>query len=64
MDVVEGGDWVARITEVPNVDGGILVIVIGDDELGRDLGIPHHLRLLWRWWLRGVLAAEVVVHAC
>mmetsp|Transcript_3055 Transcript_3055/g.5152 ORF Transcript_3055/g.5152 Transcript_3055/m.5152 type:complete len:234 (+) Transcript_3055:3265-3966(+) len=65
MDVVVGGDGVVGVPQIPDVDDGVLHVVVGDHELSRDLGVPHHLGLLL---LHGLLTltlllAKVVVHA-
>lgn len=64
VDVVEGSHWVVRAPQIPNVDRGVLVIVVGNHELGGNLWVPHHLGFL-RWRCRSlllVLATEVIVH--
>lgn len=61
MNIIEGGNWVVRITKIPNVNGWVLVVIVGDDELRGDLWVPHHLRLPHGLSLILVLLAEVVL---
>ena len=63
MDVFEFCDWVGRVTQVPNVETWILVIVICHDKLEWYFWVPHHpdlgcliVLLLVRW-----IAEEAVV---
>lgn len=62
VNIREGGNWVVRVTKIPNVDGWVLVIVVGDDELGGDLRVPHHLGLSHGLILSLVLLPKVVVN--
>lgn len=45
VDVGVLHDWVLGISEVPDVEAWVLVIVICNHELSGDLRVPHHLDL-------------------
>ena len=42
MDVLEGGHWVVSLSQIPHIEAGVLVVIVGDDELSSKLRIPHH----------------------
>ncbi len=44
MKILKSGDWVLRVSKIPNVETWISVVVIGDYKLGGYEGVPHHLR--------------------
>ena len=57
MDVLEGRNWIVGLSQIPNVEAWILIIVITDYKLSRNLRVPHHtclfraLRLLLLIWI-------------
>lgn len=66
VNVVEGSYRVVWLPEIPDVDRRVQVIIVGDNELGGDLWVPHHLRLL-TWEVLAtqlVLGSKVVVDSC
>ena len=42
MDVLEGGDRIVGLTEIPNIEARVLVVVVSDYKLSSQLWIPHH----------------------
>lgn len=62
VNVIECGNWVTWVTKIPNIDGRVLVIIVGYDELCWHLRIPHHLCFLWSSWLLSFLSSKVVIH--
>ena len=63
VDIVESSHWVVRVSEIPNADRRILVVVTCYHKLSRNLWVPHHLSLFWLSWLVLLLiVSEVVVH--
>ncbi len=42
MDVLECSNWVICLSQVPNIEAWILIIIVGNDELGSQIWVPHH----------------------
>ena len=42
MDVLEGRDGIVGFSQIPDIEAWVLIIIIGNHELSRDLWIPHH----------------------
>jgi len=61
MDVAVSGNWILRVSQVPNVDRWVAIVVVSHDELSRDLWIPGHLDLPLLDWSVLLLLAKVVV---
>ena len=58
MDVLEGGNRIIGLSQIPYIETRILIIVIADYELSCDLRVPHHtclLRALRLLLLRGII---------
>ena len=65
MHIGIGSHRVLGITQVPDVDAWVAVVVIGDSELGRDLWVPGHLEVaLLRCWCLSSLAEEIIADRC
>jgi len=65
VNVLEGRNGVCRVPQIPDVEDGVRIVVVGDDKLGRNLGVPHHLGLLGNnWLLCGLFLAVVEVIEC
>lgn len=48
MEVGESRYWVGGISQVPNLKGRCLIIIVGGQELSGDLGIPNDISFSWR----------------
>ena len=46
MDILECGNWVGCLAQIPHIEAWVLVIVISDHELCRLLRVPHHASFL------------------
>ena len=66
MKIRISSNWVLRVSQVPNVEGRVLVIIIGNQELSWDLGVPNYVGLSesrLRFWhtFRPFVVSEVVI---
>lgn len=60
VEVLEGGHWVLGVSEIPDLERGVLIVIIGNEELGWDLWVPNHAGLSAHWLLRLGLGSLVV----
>ncbi len=42
MDVLECSNWIVCLSQVPNIEAWILVVIVGNHELGGQIRVPHH----------------------
>ncbi len=42
MDVLECSNRVVSLSQVPNIEAWILIVIVGDYELGGQIWVPHH----------------------
>ena len=66
MKIRISSNWVLRVSQVPNVEGRVLVIIIGNQELSWDLRVPNYVGLSesrLRFWhtFRPFVVSEVVI---
>lgn len=54
MEVCESSDRILRVSQIPHIKRRALAVIVGNQELSRDLGVPNDVSLSQNW-LRGLL---------
>ena len=63
MHIIKCSDRVSRITQIPNIDWWIIIIITCHSKLCRYQWVPHNLSLFRRTWgLIIVILPEIIIH--